>query len=83
MGGTPRGHGLEALVQHDEIEVVPQRLAKPVVAVGEGDRLTGLRVAAAFVPGYERGADIKYRHADRLAAVVAGEVFGGGEQRAA
>ena len=79
----PRCNPSEIPRKHDEVKVIAKRLAEAVVAVGELYRLAGLCVAAALVPGDQGGADVQDRHADGLTAMVAGEVFGGGEQRAA
>src|SRR5207302_1129026 len=40
----------EALLEHDEVEIVATRKTEPLVAIGKGLRRTGARVAAPLIP---------------------------------
>jgi hypothetical protein len=64
------------------MQALAERAPEAFVAVGEGLCLRGERVAPTLVPGDQRIADVEDGHADLARAVIASEVFSGGEQLA-
>src|ERR1700691_6210794 len=72
---------LNLFLEHNKVQIITQRRAEAVVAVGKGLRLGRERVAATLIPRNERLADIDHRHADRMSSERLREVFRSGQQR--
>ena len=62
---------LELLLKDQEAEIIAERGAKTIVAIGKRLRLAGFGVAAAKIPRNQRVPDVHDMHSDALPAPIA------------
>ena len=67
---------LEVFLQYDEAKVVSQRSAESVVPVGKWMGYASEAIAAAFVPGDERVADVDDMHLNNASTALVRPLLG-------